>query len=135
MSSNYHLIKNPQEKITENLRRYEVACFCCGVVFYEQIFVDYLQILRTMMGIPFEYDPEGGFYRCPKYQKIVSPDNPNSFHPKGLAADIKKRNWNGNQEYEFVRCAQFLGFSIIIYSAHFHIDLRSGTKILRYGTY
>ena len=126
MSSSY--------EITKNLNSREVACPCCGAVIFDRKFVEYLQMLRDFMQVPFVYD-KGGFYRCEFYNYSLPNSSPTSRHKKGLAADILTHGWNARMVWKFVKFAQDLGMSIGIYSAHIHVDLRKGNPVFFYGTY
>lgn len=126
MSCNY--------QITPNLRSEEVACPCCNAIFFDRKFVEYLQILRDFMQIPFVY-AEGGFYRCRYYNDSLNKSSPNSKHLQGKAADIKTNDFSGVDKWKMVKFAQDLGMSIGIYSAHIHIDLRIGKPVVFHGYY
>lgn len=120
--------------ITKNLQSHEAECPCCEGLAYEQKFVDYLQILRDMMQIPFVYKP-GGFYRCRVYNDSLSNSAKNSQHLSGRAADITTHGWTSNERWRLVKGALSLGMSVGVYSAHVHVDLRVGEPVLFYGSY
>ena len=126
MSSSY--------QITTNLRSDEVACPCCQAVVFDRKFVEYLQILRDFMQLPFVY-AEGGFYRCRYYNDSLTNSSPNSKHLQGKAADIKTHDFTGVDKWKMVKFAQDLGMSIGIYSAHIHVDMRQGKPVVFYGYY
>lgn len=121
-------------EITENLWSHEVMCPCCGVVKFKRRFVNKVQILRDIIGIPFYYK-KGGFYRCQLYNRSLPNSSKTSQHPKCLACDISTHNFTGNARWQLVNEAMKLGFSIGIYTAHIHLDDRDGPPVLFVGTY
>jgi len=119
-------------QVTKNLTSQEIECPCCKDCRYDQKFVDYLQILRDIMQIPFVYS---SFFRCKFYNDSLTNSSPVSKHLMGLACDIKTNDWTANQKWRFVRAAMGLGISCGLYSAHLHVDLRKGDPSLFYGSY
>jgi hypothetical protein len=50
-----------------------------------------------------------------------------------MAADIEHIGWDGTIKLKFLGTAIAMGFSIGIYRKHFHVDSRTGTKVLWIG--
>lgn len=95
----------------------------------EPEFMYKLQKLRTVVGVSFSVSSG---YRSEAYNAILGGAG-NSYHCKGIAADIDHQNWTGEIKFKFVAAASALGFSIGIYDKHFHVDTRLGPKVLWIG--
>ena len=91
-------------------------------------FIYKLQKLRTVVGVPFQIGPGGGF-RTEEYNARMGGAK-DSMHKQGIAADIDHTRWDGATRFQFISAACALGFSVGIYPKHFHVDTRSGTKVL-----
>jgi hypothetical protein len=97
-------------------------------------FLERVQVLRDLMGIPFHLDKSGGgFYRCREYNKSIDGAATNSQHLLGRAMDISKHGWSGSEERQFVKWALAFDLSIIDYDRWFHVDLRTGDPVFRCG--
>jgi uncharacterized protein YcbK (DUF882 family) len=91
-----------------------------------------LDVLREKCGFPLTIS-KGGAYRTYTYNKKIGGAE-NSYHIKGQAVDIKMLD--KVQRRILVEKAIELGFTgIIVYSAHIHLDIREGNKILLWGKY
>jgi uncharacterized protein YcbK (DUF882 family) len=88
-----------------------------------------LQKLRTTVGVTFTISSG---YRTPEFNARIG-GAPESFHPKGMAADIEHIGWDGATKLKFLGTAIAMGFSIGVYRKHFHVDSRTGTKVLWIG--
>lgn len=120
--------------ITKNLSSNEVKCPCCDAVVFDREFVDKLQILRDLMQKSFLYS-KGGFYRCRMYNDSLNNSSKRSQHLMGKACDITTHEWTATDRWKLVKHAVGLGFSVGVYSAHIHLDLRLGLPVCFYGTY
>lgn len=89
-----------------------------------------LQRLRTTVGVPFRI---GSGWRTREYNAIVK-GGEDSEHMEGNAADIDHSAWNGHTRRKFLMAALALGFSVGIYRSHFHVDNRTGLKVVWIGT-
>jgi uncharacterized protein YcbK (DUF882 family) len=95
----------------------------------EPEFVYKLQKLRNVVGVGFKISSG---YRSEAYNAILGGSS-ESYHVKGMAADVDHQGWNGETKFKFVAAASALGFSIGIYDKHFHVDTRLGPKVLWIG--
>jgi uncharacterized protein YcbK (DUF882 family) len=95
----------------------------------EPEFIYKLQKLRNVVDVNFVISSG---YRTEAYNAILGGAS-ESYHCKGIAADIDHQGWNGEIKFKFVSAASALGFSIGIYDKHFHVDTRLGPKILWIG--
>lgn len=96
-------------------------------------FIYKLQKLRTVVDVPFLIGPGGG-YRTREYNQRMGGAE-DSMHCHGIAADIDHTGWDGVTRFKFVSAACALGFSVGIYPKHFHVDTRSGPKVLWVSLY
>lgn len=108
--------------ITENFVEKEFRCRCgqCG----ERVLVSMqllyaLESLRAAMGRPLAVT--SGF-RCPLHP--LSKARPNSYHIKGMAADISTHGMSGKDLHLFMRKAyQLFGGVALNYMAYIHVDV------------
>jgi len=121
-------------QVTKDFSLKEIACPCCGASIYDKYFIEYLQLLRDIMQIPFVI-AKGGFFRCRFYNDALSNSSKKSQHLLGKACDITTSHWTGNQKWKLVYEATKLGLSIGIYERHIHIDRRIGKPNLWLGSY
>lgn len=109
------------------LKSTEVACPCCGVVLYDDLFVNKLSALRMLLDRPFKYN---SFYRCVPHNEEVGGDQV-SLHLDGKACDIDIVNWHTTQIHYLVRYAIILGLSVRVYATHVHLS-SSAYPIFKY---
>lgn len=88
-----------------------------------------LQKLRSTLGVVFTVS---NGYRTSEYNARIGGAS-KSLHLTGQAADIDHTAWDGATKLKFLGAAIALGFSIGIYRKHFHVDTRTGTKVLWIG--
>ncbi len=69
----------------KNFKREEFACSHCGKNEIKDELISLLQTLRDSLGVPIRITSG---YRCPEYNKLVSPTGATGPHTTGLAADI-----------------------------------------------
>lgn len=119
-------------QLTKNFNSNELECPCCKGLVYDQRFLDKIQIMRTIIGIPFIISP-GGAYRCRIYNDSLPNSVKDSRHLHGSALDISSRGWTGSQKWQFANEAFKLCLSLGVYSSFFHVDTRPGYPVLFYG--
>ena len=97
----------------------EMTCRCgCGKVIFDPMLRDKLDELRGLVGKPI-YISSG--YRCPEHNAYVG-GVPNSYHTKGIAADIYVKDM---MPKELARIAGEVGFDGIgLYKSFVHVDVR-----------
>lgn len=88
-----------------------------------------LQKLRSTVGVVFTISSG---YRTPEFNARIGGAS-ESFHTLGMAADIEHKAWDGVTKHKFVSAALAMGFSVGVYRKHFHVDSRTGTKVLWIG--
>lgn len=116
------------KQITKNFKDTEFKCPDCGVIVYNFILVDRLQILRELIGEPITVTSG---YRCSIHNKKVGGVS-KSLHMEGLAADIKCSN---SKLPELKRLAKlvFYNYGVGIYPNHVHVDIGEYSRFI--GTY
>ena len=113
---------------SEHFSKKELACSCCGVIYYDLRAVHRLERLRSIMWSPITVT---GGCRCPKHNKDVRGHH-NSMHlifkdnkkVGALGFDIRIRNTNEKWRNKLICEALALGFSVGISSDFIHLDLR-----------
>ncbi len=106
-------------QLSKNFNLREFQCRCCSQAKVSSRLVERLQQLRDRVGVPVMVTSG---YRCPTHNRNVG-GAPNSFHPQGLAADVRTGR---HTPRELARLGEQLGFNGIgIYSNFVHLDLRS----------
>lgn len=95
----------------------------------EPEFIFKLQKLRTVMDVPFTITSG---YRTEEFNARIG-GAADGYHPKGMAADISHMGWDGPTKHKFLMSALTLGFSVGVYRKHFHVDTRTGNKMLWIG--
>lgn len=126
------MTETSSDYVTKNLRADEVACPCCGQVEYDRKFVDSLQIIRDLVGIPFIYT---SFFRCKDYNDSLSNSSKTSKHTLGKACDISTDSWSGNDKWLLAKYSIGVGLSVGVYAHHIHLDNRDGDPTLFAGSY
>lgn len=107
-------------KLTENFKLSEFSCPHCQTVHVDMELVNKLQLLRSICNAPVIIVSG---YRCKKYNDSIPGADPNSFHIKGMAADI---HITGYEPEEIYYMADKLGFKGIgIYDTWVHVDVAS----------
>lgn len=114
-------------------------CPCCHGLVWDQHFINLIQILRDIMGIPFrlqKFDPNipksgGGFYRCAFFNKLIGGAE-DSRHKHGSAMDVLINGWTGDIRWLMQFEAMKLGLSVGYFPArgYIHLDLRPGRPVL-----
>ena len=97
--------------------------------FMDERFLEILFKMRAQVDFPFLIT--SGF-RCERHNKNVG-GSKNSYHTKGLAADIACSN--DYDRYELIEQAIAHGLTVIVYRSFVHVDLRPGLPKLMRGTY
>lgn len=118
----------PDEQITANFNRKEFACKCgCGFDIIAVPFVDALQTFRDRLGVPIRVTSG---CRCATHNQTVGGVK-DSYHSKGLAADIVAQGLSPQQLY---RAADLSGLfrGIGLYSGWIHVDYRPRTQRARW---
>lgn len=105
----------------------ETACKCgCGFNPVHQGLIDILQTIADCVGTPMKLNC---VCRCEKHNKAVGGE-PNSYHVKGMAADIAVLDVDTGNYMESEKLFNEINFSevpcIIKYPGHYfcHIDIR-----------
>lgn len=88
-----------------------------------------LQKLRSTLGVAFTVSSG---YRTAEFNARIGGAK-ESLHLTGQAADIEHIGWDGATKLKFLGTAIAMGFSIGVYRKHFHIDTRTGVKVLWIG--
>lgn len=88
-----------------------------------------LQKLRSTVGVVFTVSSG---YRTAEFNARIGGAK-ESLHLTGQAADIEHIGWDGATKLKFLGTAIAMGFSIGVYRKHFHIDTRTGVKVLWIG--
>lgn len=88
-----------------------------------------LQKLRSTVGVVFTVSSG---YRTAEFNARIGGEK-ESLHLTGQAADIEHIGWDGATKLKFLGTAIAMGFSIGVYRKHFHIDTRTGVKVLWIG--
>ena len=117
-------------KIRKNFTEEEIRCPCCNAMPEGEVFerfMDLLQVLRDIMGIPFIVT--SGF-RCRIHNDSLPNSAKDSRHLYGDAVDISRGGWTGQVLRKFVFEAFKLGFSVGLYPTYVHIDQRPVGKTL-----
>lgn len=121
--------KDNRTKLTANFAIYEFACQgsgCCTTVKIDTELVAILQKIRDHFGKPVYINSA---YRCAKHNRAVG-GSTNSYHTKGMAADIRV---DGTTPSEVAKFAESIGvLGIGLYSNFVHVDTRK-TKFFWYG--
>lgn len=119
-------------QITKNFHSGELECPCCKALIFDQRMIDYLQILRDILGRPFVID---SFFRCRFHNSSLSNSSPRSQHLLGKAVDISTKGWTSNEKWRLISSAFTYRCSVGIYAGHIHLDVRIGDPKLWYGSY
>ena len=108
-----------------SFRPSEFECPCkhplCQVDGMEFWFLAALQDVRLQVGHPFHI---GSGYRCSAYNATLPNSVPDSYHIKGIAADIDTRRLNGQEKHRLLRKVFQRFTGVGIYPTFIHVDLR-----------
>ncbi|AEF94487.1 Peptidase M15A [Desulfotomaculum nigrificans CO-1-SRB] len=110
----------PEQRITPHFTEGELACRCCGRLLVQSELVHKLETLRQLVKKPVLVNSG---YRCPAHNRAVG-GAVNSYHLKGMAADI---HVPGLAVVELSRLAEQAGFNGIgTYpkQSFLHVDVR-----------
>lgn len=127
-------LKASKRKLTENFNVSEFACKgkgCCATVKIDEALVAYVQQIRDHFEAPISINSG---YRCAKHNKAVGGAT-NSYHAKGMAADIKVLGVAPAEVAKFAESIGVLGIGLYetAKDGHFvHIDTRT-KKSFWYG--
>lgn len=111
------------EKLSEHFSRSEFACRCCGRLLVAPTLLSALEHLRAMAGKPLIVTSG---YRCEKHNAEVG-GKPNSFHTRGMAADVRCSGFSADALYRLaVRVPGLHGFGIDQERNFLHVDIRAG---------
>jgi len=118
-------IEETFEKMYPNFKPREFQCHCmdpkCKKHGMEFFFMAAIQDLRFAVGFPL-YISSG--YRCQVMNKVAG-GRPDSYHLKGLAADVLIKDLSSGQKHRLIRKAMGRFNGIGIYKDGFiHLDLR-----------
>lgn len=108
--------------MTKHFRREEFACKCCGVVKVDDALLAAVDAVREHLGAPITILSG---YRCEKHNQAVGGEK-NSFHTKGLAADL----WSKKSLAELyaaiskVEAFETGGIGIYPRNGFIHVDVR-----------
>lgn len=117
--------------LSANFKVKEFACKHCGTVKIDEKLVNYLQNIREHFGQPVTINSG---YRCASHNKAVGGSS-NSYHTKGMAADIAVKNVAPAEVAKYAESIGILGIGLYETDkdGYFvHIDTRTG-KAFWYG--
>jgi uncharacterized protein YcbK (DUF882 family) len=106
----------------------ELRCRCgCGVNLCTDMLVNALETLRADLGLPVGITSG---YRCAEHNRAVGGE-PNSYHLRGLAADVTVKGMAPVHVYEVARkIPAFGGFGLA--STFLHVDVRTSRARWKY---
>jgi len=109
--------------LTNNFSRKEFACRCgCGSATIDYELLAYLQVIREILEKKITIISG---HRCQKHNQRVG-GAVNSFHLRGMAADIKIDGMTPSQVYDFLEeNLPNHQYGIGLYNTFVHIDVRS----------
>lgn len=103
--------------------RYELACKCgCGFAAMDIELLAVLEDVRAHFGQPVSINSG---CRCEAHNKAIS-GAPNSYHCKGLAADIRVKDTPPEAVQAYLRLTYLDKYGIGCYATFTHIDVRAG---------
>ena len=105
----------PYKQVTRNFNEKEFACQHCGWVMGDDMLYSKLQQMRDIIKAPISITSG---YRCERDNRVVD-GAPDSYHVKGMAADLKCRL----TPKEVAKIAESVGFGGIgVYASWVHVD-------------
>lgn len=103
-----------------NLKEFE--CPCCHTVRLSSELLQRLTRFRCILGKPVTINSG---YRCPSYNAKINGDR-NSYHMKGMAADIFVEGFYLEELLEVAKEVGFHGIGIYSQKNFLHLDVRPG---------
>ena len=113
-------------QLSKNFTAAEFACPCCGVVKVDPEFLNMLQKLRDILGVPIPISPGGGC-RCRKYNQSVggAPESKHIAEGLILCRAVDVPTTDTNLRHKIIHLAGFVGLKGLgIYPLHIHLDKR-----------
>ena len=108
-------------KMTKNFKKNDFTCKCgCGYNIINPVLVNNLQIIRDI--IKESININSGC-RCPEHNKNVG-GAPDSFHVKGMAADLSCKQTSPVKLYEIINDKFPNCYGLILYDTFVHFDIR-----------
>ncbi|GAB6181739.1 D-Ala-D-Ala carboxypeptidase family metallohydrolase [Desulfotomaculum defluvii] len=107
-------------KLAPHFEEREFACRCCGMVNVSMELVTKLEEMRQAIGKPIIVTSG---YRCPLHNRAVG-GAINSYHIRGLAADIKVAGCTAEQLAALAVRFGFDGIGIYRKGNFIHVDVR-----------
>jgi uncharacterized protein YcbK (DUF882 family) len=116
--------------VTKNFKKSELACPCCGKFNMSEPFLQFIQQVRTIAGVPM---PVNSGVRCREHNIEVG-GKPNSPHLDGVAVDIHIVS-DTNRFYIGEAAFKAGAMGVGIYKNFIHIDrkLRKNGPVMWYG--
>ncbi|MDO7787882.1 YcbK family protein [Desulforamulus aquiferis] len=110
----------PWVKLAPHFAESEFACRCCGMVMISMELISRLEKLRQYIGRPVIVSSG---YRCPRHNQVVG-GAVNSFHMKGLAADIYIVGYSAEKLATVAEWFGFDGLGVYRQGNFIHVDVR-----------
>lgn len=116
--------RGSERHLTPHFTLDEVRCRCCGSLGGDEVVSNARRLAKLLEFVRAGYQRPmvvRSWYRCPAHNKAVG-GVPNSYHMRGLAADIAIKS--GEERYHLVRAAQAAGVERIgVYLKFVHLDI------------
>ena len=113
----------PDVRLGKYFSSKEFKCHCCNFFIIDSALIEGLEELRKGLGQPV-FVSSG--YRCPRHNTAVGGAK-NSYHMKGMAADIYVHNVSVEDLYQRAQDIElFNGFGL--YDNFIHLDVRNTLK-------
>lgn len=110
----------PGRRLSPHFAETELACRCCGRVLVHPELVNKLEHLRRLAGRPVLVNSG---YRCPAHNQAVG-GAANSYHLKGMAADIRVPGLPVQNLAALAEQAGFSGIGLYRQQGFVHVDVR-----------
>lgn len=110
----------PGRQLAEHFSETELACRCCGRLQVHPELVSKLETLRRLAGKPVLVNSG---YRCPAHNRAVG-GAANSYHLKGMAADIRVPGLVLAELNKLAQQAGFTGIGTYPSQGFIHVDVR-----------
>lgn len=108
--------------ISTHFNRSEFSCFCrCGFDCVDKDLLNVLEMIRDEFEQPVIITSGN---RCQDYNDTIPGSAPNSQHTKGMAADIKVKNTEPSEVYEYLNFMFPDTFGLGLYKTWVHVDVR-----------
>lgn len=109
-------------KVSKNFSRHEFACQCgCGFSTVDVELIGVLEVVRERFNQPVSINSA---CRCTEHNERIG-GSYGSKHKQGIAADIRVKNIDPAEVYEFLNNHMPHSYGIGKYSSFTHIDVRS----------